>query len=69
MENIILYTTGCPRCAVLKKKMDAKHITYSQVHDEDLMIAKGFMTVPILEVDGVCMEFSEANKWISQHEN
>ena len=69
MENIILYTTGCPRCAVLKKKMDAKHIIYTQERDEKLMEAKGFMESPILEVDGVCMGFSEANKWINQHEN
>jgi len=27
-EKIVLYSTGCPKCAVLKKKLDAKGIIY-----------------------------------------
>lgn len=69
MSNIILYTTGCPRCVVLKKKLDAKGVSYSTVDDQDLMISKGFMEAPILEVDGACMGFSEANKWINNNGN
>lgn len=60
-----MYTTGCPRCNVLKKKLDEKGIQYEVITDKDIMISKGFSVVPILEVDDRIMEFAEAVKWIN----
>lgn len=60
-----MYTTGCPRCNVLKKKLDEKGIQYEIITDKDIMIDKGFSVVPILEVDDRTMEFAEAVKWIN----
>lgn len=61
-----MYTTGCPRCNVLKKKLDEKGIQYEMITDKDIMISKGFSVVPILEVDDRIMEFAEAVKWINE---
>lgn len=36
--NVILYSTGCPRCKILKSKLDKKGITYSVVDDVDKML-------------------------------
>ena len=65
---VVLYSTGCPQCNVLKTKLDNKGIEYELVTDEDVMIAKGFMSAPILEVDGEVMPFKQANDWVNQKE-
>ena len=64
--DIILYTTGCDRCKVLKAKLDAKNIQYKIMDDVEKMIEDGFKTVPILEVEGNQLVFSEAIQWVNQ---
>ena len=64
--NIVLYTTHCPKCMVLEKKLKSKNIEYSFVDDVNLMISKGFETTPMLEVDGEIMDFKNANEWINK---
>lgn len=49
--KVVLYTTHCPKCMVLEKKMATKGIVYEIVIDTSLMIKKGFATAPMLEVD------------------
>ena len=61
-----LYSTGCPKCQVLKKKLDAAGINYTIESDIEIKKAKGFLQVPILEVDCKYMNFTEANKWIGE---
>lgn len=62
---MILYSTHCPKCEVLKKKLNSNGIDFEEVNDIRIMVEMGFMTAPILEVDGKIMNFSEANKWIN----
>lgn len=64
--NVILHTTNCPRCKVLKSKLDQKNISYKMNTDVDLMIQKGFTTAPKLEIDGVVYDFKEAVEWIGE---
>ena len=64
--KVTLYSTNCPRCVVLEKKLDEKGIEYDLVTDEDIMINKGFMTAPMLEVDNEVMSFGEAVKWVNK---
>lgn len=66
MSKVILYTIGCPRCTVLEKKLDAKGVTYEKFDDKDKMIEMGMSTMPILEVDGVRMNYAKAAKWINE---
>jgi len=66
MGKIILYEHGCPRCKVLKAKLDQKNIQYTNVSDVELMKAKGFEEAPKLEVNGVVMGFKDAVKWIGE---
>lgn len=67
-ETIILYSTGCPKCRILKKKMDEKGIRYYTCTDMERMIELGFVEVPVLEVKGERFGFAEAVKWINQYE-
>lgn len=62
---MILYSTGCPKCNVIKKKLALKNIQYEEITDENIIREKGFQSVPILEVDGKIYEFSEANQYIN----
>ena len=65
-EKVVLYEHGCPRCKVLKMKLDKKGIQYETVNDIEVMKTKGFNEAPKLEVDGVVMGFTEAVKWIGE---
>lgn len=65
--SVILYTTHCPKCLVLEKKLASKNIEFEEITDSELMLKKGFTMVPVLEVDDKTMEFKEANIWINEH--
>lgn len=69
MNRVILFSTGCPQCNVLKEKLKAANIDYIEVTDKDTIIAKGITKVPVLEVDGIQMELSAANEWIKSRSN
>ena len=60
----ILFTTGCPKCKVLKEKLTQANIPFTEISNTDEILAKGITVVPVLEVDGTRMEFLEANNWI-----
>lgn len=62
--NIILYTTHCPKCTVIEKKLKAKNISYTEVDDVETMQALGFHSLPVLKVDDKVLNFQQAYKWI-----
>lgn len=62
---ITLFSTGCPKCRILKQKLDAAHIDYVVAQDLSELYEKGFMTVPILKIDNKYLEFSDAIKWVN----
>lgn len=66
MGKVTLYQHGCPRCRVLKMKLDQKGIQYDEVTDVETMKAKGFQEAPKLEVNGVVYGFKEAVEWIGE---
>lgn len=65
-SKVVLYSTHCPRCNVLTKKLQQSGIQYEEVNDADVMRDKGFTDAPMLEVDGVIMGFKEAVQWIGE---
>lgn len=66
--SITLYSTGCPKCTILKKKLDQKNIGYEINNDVDLMQEKGFMSLPVLDVDGEILDFGGAINWVNSTE-
>ena len=67
MENkIVLYTTGCPKCRILGKKLDNVGVKYTKIEDVGLMMAKGMMSAPMLEVNGEIMDFAKAIDWVNE---
>ena len=63
--KIVLFSTKCPRCNVLEKKLQQKEVDYDEVNDTSIMEKKGYLSVPVLEVDGKSMDFKEAVDWIN----
>lgn len=63
---IILYSTNCPKCKILEQKLKSNNIEYVEFTDVDKMIEMGFSMMPMLEVDGVIMDFGTANKWVNE---
>lgn len=65
MAKITLYSTGCPMCTVLEKKMKAKKIAYEVCSDTTEMTKMGFNRVPVLKVGDAIFYFEDAVKYIN----
>ena len=65
---IVFYSTHCPKCSVLEKKLKQANIEYTEINDVRTMLAKGMTSAPNLEVDGKLMGFTEAVEWINSQE-
>lgn len=63
--DIVLYSTHCPRCTVLEKKLEAKGIKFEVETSVDDMLALGITQVPMLRVDDKLLNFAEANTWVN----
>lgn len=69
VENeVVLYSTGCPKCKILEKKLQSKGIYYTKNTSVEEMTALGFTNVPILSVNAQYLDFGEAVKWVNEHE-
>ena len=68
-EKIILYSTGCSKCGILKKKLDIIEAPYIENHDADEMQRLGMMEAPGLMVDGKLLNFAQAVHWVHAHAN
>ena len=64
--NVVLYTTHCPRCNVISKKLEQAGIDFKTNEDISEIIELGFKTIPILKVDNDYLNFTEANTWIKE---
>lgn len=64
--SVILYTTHCPKCKILRAKLDEKQIWYDTIDDVSIMQEKGLRMAPVLEVNGELMDFKQAVDWVNQ---
>lgn len=67
--KMILYSTDCPRCKVLEKKLEQKKIDFEVNKNlEDILeIASkvNMSSAPLLEVGDEVLGFEQANKYIN----
>ena len=67
--DIILYTTHCPQCKVLEKKLIQKGFIYTTIDNIETMVNMGLTATPALSVDGnSTMNFKEAVDWLNSLE-
>lgn len=69
MNHIILYTTHCPKCEILAKKLIEKGVEFEVVTDMDEMLRLGMRSAPSLRVDGELLGFGDAVEWVNGMEN
>lgn len=67
LMKVVLFSTKCPKCNVLEKKLKKKNISYEEVNDIEIMKEKGYLSVPVLEIDGTAMDFNTASDWINNN--
>ena len=66
---IILYTTHCPKCAVLAKKLALSGVEYEECTNTKEMLAKGIQTVPMLQVsENSILPFAQAIEWANKYQ-
>ena len=65
--SIILYSTGCPKCNVLKKTLSDRNIQFTEVNSVDEMQRLGFKEAPKLSVDEKIYNFKDAIAWARQN--
>ena len=65
---VILYSTHCPSCNVLEKKLQQKGVEYVECNDVNEMLARGLSHAPALDVNGNLMNYAEAIKWVNAQE-
>ena len=74
MENIVLYSTNCPKCKVIAKKLQMKNLNFTEIDciaDTtyiEVLAGKGFKSMPVLQVGDeyydFCREsYTGAGKW------
>lgn len=64
--GITLYSTGCPRCHILEKKLNEKNVSYVVETNVDKMLEMGFTEVPVLVVEEKQLSYLEAVNWIKE---
>ena len=65
--KVTFYSTGCPRCKVLKKKLEEVGVAFTENNSIDDMLSLGFMQAPVLTVDGTTMNYTEAMEWAKHY--
>lgn len=64
---IVLYSNHCPKCDIIRDKLNAKKIEYTLVDDETILTDRGFDFMPVLEVDGTLItSMMDINNYINK---
>ena len=64
---MILFSTNCPQCKVLEKKLEQKGIKFEITNDIQELLDLGIKRAPILKTDdGQYLDFSNAIKYVNE---
>ena len=59
-------TQTCPRCKLLKERLNSKNIAFKENKDEKEMLKLGFIYVPMVRTeDNKLLDFGQAISWIN----
>lgn len=67
-DSTILYSTGCPKCNVLKAKLDNAGIEYTVSDDVQFLLDSGIYEVPVLSVAGELLRFRDAVNYANNYQ-
>ena len=66
--KITLYTTHCPMCNVLEKKLQMAGLQYEMNEDPNEISKLGYLAAPLLKVDEDVYTFKDATVWLNNLE-
>ena len=69
-QHIILYSSSeCTRCQLVKQMLNHHKVQYKEIVDnKQLMMEKGFESVPVIDVDGkIIDEYIGILDWLQQN--
>lgn len=70
MDYIVVYSTHCPQCKVLEKKLQLAGFNFTIVDDAERMREMGMKSAPGMQVNcGPIMNFKEAITWVKENSN
>jgi len=65
-KKILLYTTHCPKCRILEKKLTDKGIEFEKIDDTAKMAELGIEEVPALELpSGIVLSYYQAVRYVN----
>ena len=63
---MILYSQGCVKCDVLKKKLEQKGLSFTiESNNFQKLIDAGIDFMPVLEVNDKLLQFNEAVQYVN----
>lgn len=65
---ITVYTTHCPKCTLLEKRLTETGIEFTEITDVDVMLSKGFTHVPQVEIEDNLVDFKTMNLLIRDYD-
>ena len=69
--TVKMYTTHCPKCDVMERKLKEANIQFEAIDDMakvlEVATSLGFTMAPLLEVDGRVMDFKDGIDWIRKN--
>lgn len=66
MNDIVIYSTGCPACKFLEQRLKDKHINFTINNDEEIMKQKGIVSVPVMEVGDELLNYKQSLEWVDK---
>lgn len=66
---IILYSTGCPKCNILERRLTNDKIEFSITNNVDKLIDMGFQNAPVLQIDDNFIDYTNAMKLLKVYED
>lgn len=67
--EVILYSTGCPQCNILKEMLQKKNIIFQIEDNVEKMKELGFSSLPMLSIDNKILNFKEAFNFLKNEVN
>ncbi len=65
---VVLYSTDCPKCNVLKGRLEKNNIKFEISNDIDELIKRGFQSAPVLRVNDNYFDFTRAMNMLKSYE-
>ena len=66
---ITLYSTGCPNCNILRRRLTNDKIEFIVSNDIDKLVEMGFQNAPILQIDDNFIDYVGAMKLLKVYED